>query len=245
MNKNYISIYPLANVEALTPPNNYVIYSPQIKRYIKSGTGIELTDNINLALIFTNYTKAQNIIKCSLSRAIKNLGTFEVYGYDRNTHSCFSLAPNYVPPTNKVNGEMIDSGVLNAEKIELKAPPSNGSEHEALDALKGLNYSINKFLETGKSLNVSLSLVDKEIVDLEHYIELSFLNAAEGYKAFKKLQDKLIQRRHIKDQMDIINQMTAKGMSPDAFADIVKYIDRMESRCYFPRTDILSEVITA
>lgn len=52
-----------------------------------------------------------------------------------------------------------------------------------------------------------LSKVDKEISDIYHYIEVSNLDAYRGWKAYKLLKDKLIERRKIKDEFDAAKRL--------------------------------------
>lgn len=47
-------------------------------------------------------------------------------------------------------------------------------------------------------LNSELSKVDREITDIEHYIEFYPLNACQGYKAAKMMKDCRVKLRDIK-----------------------------------------------
>lgn len=217
--------------------NYYVLYSSRTNKYIKIDKNIPATtDDIRCAYMFS-YKGACNLIECGFPKILKNLGPFEVYEYNMQT-GLGDIVVNGAPVLAQAAIKDVAKS-SSTTNIIVKTPPANDPELQALNMLKGLNRNMSELLGKSKTLNVSLSVVDKEIVDLEHYIELSYLNAAEGYKAFKMLQDKLIQRRHIKDQMDIINQMAAKGVTSTAFTDINNYIEQLENRCYFPRTDIL------
>lgn len=54
-----------------------------------------------------------------------------------------------------------------------------------------------------KKLSNEISIADKKISDIEHYVEISNnLNAAQGYNAYKLLKDVLEERRQIKNQMN-------------------------------------------
>ena len=217
--------------------NYYVLYPSRTNKYIKiDKTAPATTDDIRCAYMFS-YKGARNLVECGFPKTLKNLGPFDVYEYNMQT-GLGNIVVNGAPVLAQTAIKDVVKKSSSAN-IVVKTPPANDPELQALNRLKELNRSMSELLGKSKTLNVSLSVVDKEIVDLEHYIELSYLNAAEGYKAFKMLQNKLIQRRHIKDQMDIINQMAAKGMNSTAFTDMTNYIEQLESRCYFPRTDIL------
>lgn len=64
------------------------------------------------------------------------------------------------------------------------------------------------FLEKVKAykikLNHELSVADQNVC---HYIEFHPLNACQGYKMAKLLQDTLKERREIKNEIDILGQI--------------------------------------
>lgn len=50
----------------------------------------------------------------------------------------------------------------------------------------------------------ALKKVEKEIVDIEHLIEIRNFNASEGYKYAKELKRARVERRRIKDEMALL-----------------------------------------
>jgi len=48
-------------------------------------------------------------------------------------------------------------------------------------------------------INQEISLCDQEINDIHHLIELTRLNACDGYKTYRDLQITLLKRRELKD----------------------------------------------
>ena len=78
------------------------------------------------------------------------------------------------------------------------------------------------------------SKYDRQRTDIEHYIEFNAgkLNACDGYKAYKMLQDVLLERRKVKDELQIINVVRDRMSLPD---DIETKIKELESRTYEPR----------
>ena len=78
------------------------------------------------------------------------------------------------------------------------------------------------------------SRYDRQITDVEHYIEFNAgkLNAAEGYKAYKLLQEVLVRRRKVKDELQIMNMVIDRVSIPE---DLDEKISEMESRKYEPR----------
>jgi len=73
---------------------------------------------------------------------------------------------------------------------------------------KSLKYATDLFdiitivKDEWEKLRNYLSIADKKILDVEHYIEISkSLNASQGYNSYKLLKDILEDRRRIKDQI--------------------------------------------
>lgn len=87
------------------------------------------------------------------------------------------------------------------------------------------------------------STVDKEISDLQHYIEQRNLNARDGFKVYKRLQDVLIRRRGIKDELLILDIIRECRMEPESIAKTIVRIQGLASRKYMPRvlTDIFEK----
>ena len=84
-------------------------------------------------------------------------------------------------------------------------------------------------------LNKKLSKIDQEITDIQHYIEFNRLNAAEGYKAFKLLQDKLLERRVIKDDFSKFQVLSDSKISDIFNGNLDKSLSALDKRTYTPR----------
>ena len=86
-------------------------------------------------------------------------------------------------------------------------------------------------------LSEELSKYDRQRTDIEHYIEFNTgkLNACDGYKAYKLLQDVLLQRRKVKDELQIIQVALDRIVSPDELAQIDSKVKELETRQYQPR----------
>lgn len=52
-----------------------------------------------------------------------------------------------------------------------------------------------------------MSLADKELSDVYHYIEFGNFNAAEGYNAYRILQDTLKRRRLVKNEFEALQRL--------------------------------------
>ena len=78
-------------------------------------------------------------------------------------------------------------------------------------------------------------LYTMNIVDIEHYIENSNLNAADGYRAYRMLKDKRMARRKIKNEMEILDLIRANPILDKVVEDINNKMDEINNRPYKPR----------
>lgn len=104
--------------------------------------------------------------------------------------------------------------------------------------LKEIQAELNTYFS---ELNNELSIVDKEIVDLEHYIEFYNFSASQGYNAYKMLQERFIKRREIKNKLDKCSIIWNGNIKE--FADnrsVINKINGLKNKKYNPR--ILKEL---
>ena len=87
-----------------------------------------------------------------------------------------------------------------------------------------------------EDLNKHYKEVELEICDIYHYIELNNLNAYEGYKIYKKLQETLKKRRAIKDNMKRF-EMFEEVFSNNMLDKLNGLYNFEENREYHPRVD--------
>ena len=127
----------------------------------------------------------------------------------------FKMSIPVVHPSHEVtthSGSMFDSVFENLKKIDLSSFHKEHSE-----------------------LSKKMSRVDQEVADIQHYIEFNNLNAAEGYKAFKMLQDKLLERRVIKDDLAKFQILSSAKVSDIYDGTLDSKIDEFYNRNYTPR----------
>lgn len=101
---------------------------------------------------------------------------------------------------------------------------------------------LTSFHKEQSELSKKMSKVDQEVADIQHYIEFNRLNAAEGYMAFKMLQDKLLERRVIKDDLAKFQMLSSAKVSDIYDGTLEKHIEALESRTYTPR--VLTHLFT-
>lgn len=80
-----------------------------------------------------------------------------------------------------------------------------------------------------------LSDIDKQVVDMEHYIEFGKFNAYQGYMAFKMLQNALRQRREYKNEIEMLSQVEECQVNVMAIVKFANKISNIESKTYSPR----------
>ena len=197
----------------------YVIYSPSSKMFL---TSTDWVANGSFALDYGTLLKAHNCIKNnSVKPTILNRHPdYEIFEWDGGDH---------LVPFPTVNVEA---------KVEDRTPKIIATKPDRKTNLRKLRimetYTRNICNDMG-TLSNQLSKIDKDIVDIQHSIEFYKYNAAEGYKAYKMLRDKLIERREIKKQMQIITFMKSKGITSDNLHAVVDYIANLDNAKYTPR----------
>lgn len=138
-------------------------------------------------------------------------------------------------------------------------PVPEGSDYSDNDGASVKNYEfisldtivsdMTKFTETAemyakysKTINKQLAEVELEIEDLYHYIEFSSFNAAQGYKAYKMLKERLVKRRELKDGIILLDSIQEKNMLTCSVDNINNVVSKLDSRSYRPR--VLKELFT-
>lgn len=85
-----------------------------------------------------------------------------------------------------------------------------------------------------------MSNLDKQISDILHFIEFERFSACEGYKLCKALKDLRLQRRAIKNELELINIINCHTCNNIANGNTSKAIDGLSNKKYEPR--VLSEL---
>ena len=99
----------------------------------------------------------------------------------------------------------------------------------------GLNEVFTEAEERFKELPQKLSDIEAQIVDLEHYIEFTSLNARDGYKTYKKLKELLNERRILKHESKIVNAINKNRAASEGINNILSAIKECQNSAYKPR----------
>lgn len=166
-----------------------------------------------LADIFGN-KEANSVYQNNLPKALKSV--FRVERYDE--------------PPKLIKQMTHDQVQYNSEKVAIA-----DNIQYWIDKVSGLNGLATEALHRKEELVNQLSEVDKELCDINHYIEFCSLNAAQGYKAYKMIKDRRIKRRSIKNELDILGVILGKKISDSVSDELQKMINGLDGRQYEPR----------
>ena len=163
--------------------------------------------------------------------------TFQQYG---GTHECYSITTNKGNAITFDSEEKADNIRKNCLNRNLKKmgfmvaelePDKNAQEEKpvpvevVLDDLSHVGSLLVDLNLKRDALFNALSVVDREISDIHHWLELEKINACQGYKASAMLREKLLRRRSIKDGIEIIQ----------AISNVETTINNLKNRTYQPR----------
>jgi hypothetical protein len=84
-------------------------------------------------------------------------------------------------------------------------------------------------------LSSKLSVVDKKIVDIEHFIEFGKFNCYQGWICFKILQNLLQQRRQYKNEMEVIGKIRGCKIESKEVDILKASIEQIKFKKYTPR----------
>ena len=142
------------------------------------------------------------------------------------TYFKYEKADNYLNNNMKHREDFENWSVFNVDTVD----------DMDLNEIRVLQEDLYKKIKSYRNrLNDDASTIDKEVVDLEHYMEFSELNAAQGYMAYKMMHDRLIKRRKIKNNM-YKSEMLLSASSNDYINGIVeKEFRGYDNRQYSPR----------
>lgn len=141
---------------------------------------------------------------------------------------------------------MIDGDELPVKDSNKRYQASEYSRNKILPSLEAMSKTFENItsainsLPSNEDLATQLGDYNAQVVDILHYIEFSHLDACSGYLTFKKLQDVLISRRTVKEQMEIINKLENCGLIVEKINAANNRAKKTleESRSYCPRSDI-------
>lgn len=106
---------------------------------------------------------------------------------------------------------------------------------EWMEKAAELKRQYESLIQRKKDLSEELRQVSAELCDLEHYIEFTSLNAAKGYRIYRRLRDCLIRRRKIKDELMCISIFLKAEPHNILNGNLYRQFNGLRSREYAPR----------
>lgn len=183
--------------------------------------------NENLADVWEERYKAQNILKNGLNK--KDKKRFHIIELDIGI-----TEKNKEPTVAEVNSEKANLHMETVKEISEQEISDNQIE-KWQDGLEKFTAFVQDS-ETRKAELIELmSNIDKEVVDIEHYIELSNLNACQGFLAYKMLRNRLRKRRKIKNELQVLSQLGNCKIDSTMMKDVQDAIKLLEHKKYTPR----------
>lgn len=185
------------------------------------------TTNKNVADIWESKQKAVNVLNSCVNKNLRDrymVMEIEVEKPKKTVEQVIKVRSyENLKPNNEAAKRIINSPIVDNDLETIK------------DKLAKLYNYVQSSEERQKELANALSDVDKEISDIHHYIEFGKFNCYQGWLAFSMLRNRLKQRRKIKDELTIINQLGESIIDLNALNNIQKGIERLDSRTYQPR----------
>jgi len=193
----------------------YIIYDANTNDYVcRASQGqYNICRQLPYAALFTTERGAQNILNNGgLPKLIQSKHTFTI--------------AHVSTKAGKANKILITAKETPPKTFDFSAPA---------EIRKAADY-LGRVMENAEDLSVQLSNMDREISDIQHYIETASLNAAQRSHVFKVYREKLTERRLYKNLMDITATMAQAGLSKKNFNNTVASLDGLETKAYSPRS---------
>ena len=174
--------------------------------------------------------KAQNILKNALNK--KDRKRFHIIDIDDG-----SILDTSKPVVTVAEMNGAEKHDLHIDKVkELSEPVIDRSQMDKwTDGITNVTGFVQDAEERKEELAKLMSDIDKEITDIQHYIELNDLNAYQGFLSYKMLQRRLRIRRKIKNELLVLNQLGDCKMDSAMLIDVQNVIKEMDNRVYTPR----------
>lgn len=161
--------------------------------------------------------QADGVLNNSLPKALKSV--FYVQKVDEE-----ELKKKQIKQVNEKDLENNTEKVMLSENIQIW-----------LDKLSSLNGLVKEASVRKEVLEKQLKNLEDEKIDIEHYIEFSSLNAAQGCNASKELKQCRIKRRHVKNEIFVLDMILKHDMSDSVIEEIIEKVQSMDKRTYKPR----------
>lgn len=196
----------------------YILANNQGSYIALHGNKYVPSKSIRDAKIWDTVQEASNILVNSLSKKIRN--GFRVKPINNTVISC----RNSFEEDNSSSPREICSRKIEACDID-----------GWLAKVESVSNIFKDCERRFEEMNQMQSEIDKEIVDIQHYIEFGTFNAYQGWLCFKILQKLLLQRRQIKNEILILQNVQNCKLTEENIHNLKKSIAGLKTRVYAPR----------
>lgn len=194
-------------------------------------------------------TNGNKYVKCDINgnyKQVNNLCMADIY---ESQKTASNIMKNSLPKAwghtyyvvEIVEGRQIQCNLPRPPKAERSKSTKVFQFENGCDDIKwcksfiGLEEVFTEAEKRFKELPQKRSDIDAQIVDLEHYIEFTSLNARDGYKAYKKLKELLNERRILKYESKIVNAINVNRSASEGIKNILSAIRECQNSVYKPR----------
>ena len=126
-----------------------------------------------------------------------------------------------------------------AEKPKEERKPEQLILSPQIEELRKKIEDVKKFIDDAENrrseLSDLLSNTDKEITDIQHYIEFSDINGEDIASTYNMLKTRLKNRRQIKNELSVLRQLAECKMDASMFGDLLTVISDLDNKTYVPR----------
>ena len=126
-----------------------------------------------------------------------------------------------------------------AEKPKEERKPEQLLLSPQIEELRKKIEGVKKFIDDAENrrseLSDLLSNTDKEITDIQHYIEFSDINGDDVASTYNMLKTRLKNRRQIKNELSVLRQLAECKMDASMFGDLLTVISDLDNKTYVPR----------
>lgn len=211
----------------------------------KSTGKFVVTRSKNAAFRWNDYEKARNVMNNCLPKSKNNhFEISELVIPDRICAENPKPIPNPVPKVEKQEEQEEPKKKLSiSRRMKLcslceDVPQINITTWE--ETLNDLIQFAQDSSTKMEKLVEELSNIDREIVDIQHYIEFTSLSSYHGYLAYKLLRSKLMKRRVIKNKLTIMKSCEEGKNGIESLRKILDAMQLVSNMNYSPR--ILEEL---
>ena len=126
-----------------------------------------------------------------------------------------------------------------AEKPKEERKPEQLLLSPQIEELRKKIEGVKKFIDDAENrrseLSDLLSNTDKEITDIQHYIEFSDIHGEDIASTYNMLKTRLKNRRQIKNELSVLRQLAECKMDASMFGDLLTVISDLDNKTYVPR----------